>query len=422
MPYEQDIRAALRARAGQAPDPQRVMTEIRERQTLGASAAHGARPLGLMNYRGRPGRARRRFRVLAVPAAAAAAVVALIVGSLALSGGTHVPRQAAAGARVSLGSVPRYYMRLLQHGHYNIDGRLVQGEEAVIRDTLTGATIATIRPPAPFKTFDAVTGAADDRTFVLSASLAPWAQPKEFPTKFFIARFDPSTRAVTLKALPIPELAQGDLPVGLALSPSGTELAISGYNRPVGYARVSLYSVASGAVRSWLLHGQIGRTPLAYDSLALSWSRSGTLAVNMPDTGTIRLLKTDSAGGSLLAHSRQAVVDRNTGTTRYGDGLLTADGTKIVVPMEHFVVLSNGDVRYDSAFEVFSAASGRLIRLLHKTASGLDGADSLVWTSPSGSVLVGEAQPGTDVFVGVISGSQFIPIPGTSPEVSGFAF
>ncbi len=365
----------------------------------------------------KPALRRRGMAALAM----AVTVVGLVATTTAFSGGTHVAQEARTGASVSLRSVPRYYMRLLQHGHYKIDGRLTQGEEAVIRDTLTGATIATIHPPAPFKTFDAVSGAADDRTFVLSASLAPFDQPKAFPTKFFIARFNPSTRAVTLRALPIPELPQGDEPVGLALSPSGTELAISGYNRPVSYARVSLYSVATGAHRSWLLHGAIGRGA-PYDTLALSWSRSGTLAVNMLDTSTIRLLNTHSAGGSLLAHSRQAVVDRDTTSSHYGDGLLIPDGTKIVIPIEHFASESNGGIRYESAFEVFSATSGRLIRLLHKTDTGLDGANSLVWTSPAGGLLVGEAQVGSQVVLGVISGSQVIPIPGASPEVAGFAF
>ncbi len=360
----------------------------------------------------RPDRRRRGLAALA-PLAAAATVVGVVATTAAFSSGTHVPGQATAGALASLRSVPRYYMRLLQHGHYKIDGRLVQGEEAVVRDTLTGATIATIHPPAPFKTFDGVTGATDDRTFVLSASIAPWGQPEYAATKFYRARFNPSTGAVTLKALPIPEVPRGDEPMGLALNPAGTELAISTYNIPKNLARVLVYSLSTGAVRAWQNHGDpIGRR--VNDSLAISWSRRGTLALNFG--GKVWLLNTASAGGNLLAHTRQVALDLDTGTNQYGEGLLTPDGTKIVVAVEHLFS------QEFSAFDVFSAASGHLIRVVHKAGIAGISLNSLVWTSPAGGVLVGAVQAGSKVVLGVVSGSQAIPIPGATTEVAGFAF
>jgi len=107
--------------------------------------------------------------------------------------------------------------------------RSTSGQYAVIRDTVTGATVATFQPPPPFDTFEYVTGAADDRTFVLAArnlsndlGLAPCGL-----TRLFRARFNPAGRSVTLTSLPVPELPATSQVDGIALSPDGTRLAVA---------------------------------------------------------------------------------------------------------------------------------------------------------------------------------------------------
>lgn len=408
-------------------------------------------PLDLCRVPSRPDRKtprrRRAFAVLA-PIAAAVAVVAVIVTSVVFSSGPHNSSPADA----SLRSVPRYYLALLPTGpHRNIDGFRVQFDDAVIRDTLTGATLATIQVPKPFKTFDAVAGAADDRTFVLSASIAPW--PTQNPTKFFIVRFNPSTRTVALSAAPIPELPKAHPPYGMALSPSGADLAISiqtgkpsyqkvhGKAQVIGYtvARVSIYTLATGAVRFWQSYGAIGYRP--YDSMSISWSRHGMLAFNwMPNSGSqylrvkddgVYLLNTGSKGGNLLADSRKAVRTPYYIYTRVpyrgfyfssDDAILTPDGTKIVVAAIRQANFKVPSGTWELAFEEFSAATGRLIRTLH----AVEGANvnSLEWTNSSGSVLVVVAPPktGGKTVLGVLSGRRFVAIPGAPQQALTLAF
>ena len=65
------------------------------------------------------------------------------------------------------GGAPPYYLTL-------VNGRIrphqaYPDQYVAVVDTATGATLATLRPPKPFHTFDYVIGAADDRTFVLEA-------------------------------------------------------------------------------------------------------------------------------------------------------------------------------------------------------------------------------------------------------------
>lgn len=362
-------------------------------------------------------------------AVAAAAAVCLVVGlSVAVSGGGQTRHPATASPRISLRGVPRYYMALVPIGpSFRITGVLVRSDEAIVRDTMTGKTLATVHVPAPFKFFDAVTGAADDRTFVLSASIADWGV-EPCPTKFFLARFNPSTGAVTLTAAPIPEIPKTAEPMAMALSPSGTDLAISDQPHDGNIARVSVYSLATGAVRSWQDDGYIGQEP--YDSMAISFSRSGTLAFNywaykksQKKYAGVYLLNTRSAGGSLLAHSRQ-VVRWSTlpdGFIDAGDAVLTPDGTKIVVAVVRVAVNRKGKGKQPSvtdsyAFDELSAAPGALTRILDTVDTTRLGLELLAWTNSSGSVLVVESsglllRAGKGAAFGVLSGRRFTPIP-----------
>ncbi len=430
MPNEEDIRAALRARAGQAHDAQDVLTAITERRALQPSAASGGRRPALRNSRRWPVPGRRRARVLLAPAAATAAVVAVILVSVVVWGRPS-GQGPTAGSHVSLRSAPRYYVALLPAGPLHRIGRTrVQFDDAVVRDTLTGSTLATIHVPKPFDIFDSVTGAGDDRTFVLAASVETF---NPAPVKFFLARFDPTTDAVTLTAPHVPELAPRESLMGMALSPAGTELAVAVLpdryvRRSVG--RVSVYSLTNGAVRSWQSYGEIGMDPSG------SWSRRGTLAFNWDSGGYVvrgqvqnspadgvYLLNVASAGGSLLAHSRQVVRAPRTISPLngfdYTSAVLIPDGNKVIVPVGRFLDIGSGaSQKAEYAFEEFSIPRGRLIRTLDRTHSAALGGNSVEWTSPAGGVLVVEApeKPGGKIVLGVLSGRRFVPIPGAPPE------
>src|SRR6202012_875841 len=122
--------------------------------------------------RGGNGR-QRRWWSWGAPMAAAAAVVALAISLVLVkdmpNGGT-VPKKPPVPA-AGPGGAPRYYVALkdvpaktktptAQIGTTELD--------VVVGDSVTGKTLATFAPPAR-TTFQSVTAAADDRTFVVFA-------------------------------------------------------------------------------------------------------------------------------------------------------------------------------------------------------------------------------------------------------------
>jgi len=107
------------------------------------------------------------------------------------------------------GVVPAYYVA--------VDGRLAE-----VGATATGAVLAAIRTPTPTAGyFEYVSGAADDRTFVLAAV-------RRLRTELYLLRLDPHARTATLSPLPFTVAIGADLQfAGLALSPDGRKLAVA---------------------------------------------------------------------------------------------------------------------------------------------------------------------------------------------------
>ena len=96
-------------------------------------------------------------------------------------------------------------------------------------ETLTGARLATITPPAG-STFAGVTGAADDRTFVLDSVQLDGGLPGTLlpnqPRTWYLLRIRPGATPVqTLTPLHFPLPSGADVN-GIALSPDGTKLAV----------------------------------------------------------------------------------------------------------------------------------------------------------------------------------------------------
>ncbi len=148
MSTEERLRAAARAAAdtvapGSAPP-------LRLPDDPAASPQRGSWP------------GRRHWVRALTPLAAAAAVAAAVIASLTLTRGVPAPRGGGQSpARpVALHGVPRYYVTLTS---------TAMPSQAVIGDTATGAVVTTVKPPRPYRTFDFVSGAAGDRTFVLAA-------------------------------------------------------------------------------------------------------------------------------------------------------------------------------------------------------------------------------------------------------------
>jgi len=336
---------------------------------------------------------------------------------------------------------------------------------AVIRDTATGAKVATIRPQRPFDAFVTATAAADDRTFVLAARDITKSDLSSCGrTRLYLAGFNPASRQVSLSPLAIPEVPATSRLDAIALSPDGARLAVAvapgqscGSSGAVPYSspgaakshqggpeEVSVYSLTSGTVKTWqgspawLDGGQAGQN-------AMSWATNGTLAFNYPGSrdyqAGVYLLNTDDPGGSLLAVGQFAAsadaplqIGRSHGTTAVlpghwtwtGNGVLTPNGQTVVAPLQR--PAQQAGVA-SPAFGEFSALTGQPVRMLWPERSSqplsLGLYYSVVWTNSTGSVLVVAApaargKAGARSVYGVLRGNRFTPIPGApSPGTLG---
>ena len=236
---------------------------------------------------------------------------------------------------------------------------------------------------------------------------------------------------------------------GFALSPDGGTLAIAvepdDVKNDLNLQEVRLYTLATGAVRTWSADGTIGSGP--DDARSLSWTADGrTLAFDWTVAGpgvnvVVRLLDASAAaaGGDLLAASRLAVTLVNqpapSGSqplslpTCQKDSIVTPDGSAIVcaavavtneresTPASGGVSLRRGAV---TAFYEYSAVTGTLLRVLGHWSFGSVGALAVdvLWSSPPGTVLIGVIPTAGDGRVGIISGNQFTPLKARSASVS----
>jgi hypothetical protein len=110
------------------------------------------------------------------------------------------------------------------------------------------------------------------------------------------------------------------------------------------------------------------------------------------------------------------------------NALITPDGTKVVLAT---VAETRRPLRSELAFTEFSAATGRVVRVLDRWRfSAYPGqTQDVLWTSPSGSKLIVVAhKPGAStvshgtanypIVIGVLTGNKFTPLPGAPPADS----
>lgn len=461
--------------------------------------------------------ARRLAPLAAALAVVAVAVAMVLVGRAAqepASGpgsGITPPGPMTAGPPVSSyvtsGQVPRYYVSVESRGNPNFTPSY-----AVVRETVTGAALATIRASAAHGTVAAITAAADDRTFVLDEQ--PFVATDVLgnqgfePRTFYLVRLGASGLPGRAIRLPM-TVPSGELMTGFALSPDGSKLAIAvepdNVSSDPSLQQVRVYTLATGAVQTWSADGTIGFGP--DDARSLSWADDEqTLAfywiAASPGAHTsARLLDIETGGGNLLADSRQAVSLVNqplptlvpttvtsptaapyesapasasglasspeptaaspsasesaaasvgptpvpSSTVPYvtasgaagpwqtcqEDSIITPDGSAIVCGAitalnqtvkrdgkGHFTGLQRGA---ETEFLEYSTATGQVTRVLGHWTFGSVGALSVevLWSNPSGSVLIGVIPNAGGGRVGVISGNSFTPLPVIAASVSG---
>jgi hypothetical protein len=400
-------------------------------------APHSVPPLRLRGARRRLGIPRiagRRWSAWLAPLAAAASVAAVVAASLAISatfhghtpGSPHAngtgPQGVPLGRPAALRKAPPYFVDL--PGDW-------QARQAQVRSTVTGRTLATVRPPAPYRIFSWVSGAADDRTFVLAAqrywNIAPGNRgaraeglDNTTPTVFFRLTFHPGSGAAHLTRLAVPGRIQSARLAGLAISPDGTKLALD-YRQSI-----QVVTLATGAVRQWVWpgNGWIGNWK-PYGQI-FSWSADGkTLEFQQwgggkdgKDDGitTVRLLDVTAPGSSLRSARIALTFPTRPGGLNFSDlnTFLTPDGTRIVTATEVYPRRTAGPSRGE--ITEFSARTGQPI-LAQDEFAPLPGWQDVLWAGAKGRALVVQdprgkgGKYGRAEILGVLTGGKFTPIP-----------
>jgi hypothetical protein len=368
------------------------------------AAGGGWRAAGLVRRAAGP----RRWPGWLVPVAAAAAVVGVVLASLAISSVVwrHPAGTGPANSSGVFAKVPRYFVAIPE-----MPGR------AVVGATATGAVLGTIAPPKPYTMFRWVAAAGDGRAFVLGAT------PRlDRPVRLYRLVLGRSGHPGRLAALPIPP--ETATITGLALSPDGSKLAVSllPAHGQIG-SKIQVFSLATGARREWVWPGQgtIGQISLGRGvGGSNSWEADNRTLLFEVTTrtgngwaGQLRLLDTAAPGGSLLASSTRIPVpstevgwQHNNATHRIiGIPLITGDGTKLVAPFFHS---SAPPKVFGFTITEFSVRTGKPIRVLYQRRTDTEAASTGVWwVNTSGTaMIVARGQ-----VVGVQTPTTFTPLP-----------
>jgi hypothetical protein len=386
---------------------------------------------------------RGKWSGLLVPVAAAAAVAGVVAASLVISAAfrghtrpagpgpaaqshpSPAPLRPAALRPAALRQVPRYFAALTLTGPVQVMG----GEAAVVRSTVTGHVLATVTPPQPYRIFTWVSAAADDRTFILAAQrywpigsgnagLPAEHRDNTTPTVFFRMTFDPVAHTAKLSRLAIPETIQAAQLAGMAVSPSGTRLALD-IRRSI-----QVVTLATGAIRSWAWQGGgwIGNNkPIGQ---IFSWTADGTtLEFQQWEPGgpaNIRLLDT-TAPGTSLASSKIVLTFPNGGAFGFNT-LLTPDGTKIVTATTQGItefsagtgqpILSEDQFHFDWQNRGWAAPPWQDVLWAGS------GGRALIVSDPRGKP--GRYGPG--YILGVLTANTFTPIPHATGQTAQIAW
>ena len=411
--------------------------------------------------RRRKARASRRWlgaRGWLVPMAAAAAVVAVAVTLVAVKSPPRAADKTGAGPAASRSTAPSstaapadpealpgYFVAIsdleimgpLPAAGQSGVAQAPRPDSVVVGETLTGKRLATVTPPAG-STFVGVTGAADDRTFVLdSVQIAAgrgFLQATQQRTWYLLRIRSGASPVTTLTRLNFPVPNAADIS-GVALSPDGTKLALfyqvarKGDGFPYsGSFTLGIYSVATGAVlRSWTganpSHGSLadGSNVLPDSNSLLTWASDGQRLAfayrnsNEGDAGPVlREVNLAVPGENLFTDSTViasiAVSATNGRYKIWCDSLgLTGDGQSALCgaelpksppvgatldaltrPAPWTGCAAPTDPVYPGFAEI-SLTGDRLARVLYEFKPECMGAGSatILWSSPSGDTVLG---------------------------------
>ncbi len=411
-PLEDKLRAALRETAAEIP---------------------AAPPPLRLSPRRRSGR--HRWITWAAPLASAAVVIAVVAGSLALTGGGPRPRATTAPADAT--AVPPYYVALTTResnpNEYGLDATAAE-----VRATATGAVLARVVVPKPYVHFTGVTAAADDRTFVLVAAeksnppATVQQEMREYPhgyypaLRFYLLHIDPASATpsgrASLRALPAGFIPANNEVHDMALSPDGNSLAADVGGNVFGNTQLYVFNLAIGTKRAWSFKGcsrcNSGSGGLGFGGLnvdALSWTADGRHIAfvgpgrNPLGPGAVWLLDTNAPGSNLLADSKLVVGwpgGNPQSSQDWRGGIITPDGRTVLIIEE-----LAGRYDFREALVKASAATGQVTATLNNLKV-VGNYEQVLYTNATGNMLVvSYTRPGTSA--GILHGDTYTPIPWT---------
>ena len=371
MRTENDIRAAMRTLAADAPDPGSVLSTLAVVTLRGTGSDRAAR--------------RGRLARLVAPVAAAAAVIAIAATAVAMGTSGRAPGRVPATADPYRGLPPYYVAILLPTWR--------PPHVTTVRDTRTGVTLATVRPPQGTFFVEAA-GDADRDTFVLAAKSG-------LLIRFYRLQFNPASHSTRLTRLPVTANRQDFQ--GFTVSPDGTEVAVqTSYSvRGTTWSALLIYTPSGQLIRRWADPGSFtrGQSP--------AWAGSGYLAVGWWGPGYsyvnqgIRLIAASAPSGSLVGSSRLVVPEKTVQAVTF---VLSGDGTTISAAVNQ----ASGYPRV----EQFSAATGRRVSRYGRSRQ----IGGVYWSNRAGSTLI--AMEPTSLTpralpwrFGVLTRGRFTPLP-----------
>lgn len=411
-PLEDEIRAALRSEASS-------LREVPPLSLPAAPAPGRSRPL--------PRAWRARWGAWLVPVAVAAAVVLVAAGLVAvksLGNGPAAPAASSspvAGPALAADAVPRYYVYVGEAK--NPAAGELPGPVIVVGDRQAGKTIAAFPLPGgkaravPANAYGlsygaAVSGAADDRTFVVADAVTAQRPGSRPPAWYLVRIFPGSADPVRVTTLPIQfpagehvnggpstgTINGGPYP-GIALSGDGTELAVVAVPDAGSQLVLQVYSVATGRLQhSWPVGVNVTSssgniTPMT----GLSWVGDSTLGFTLtkaPGAGEqVRTLDVATARGNVLAASR--VVWSQVPGHACDAPVLTGNGQAVVCGSSTY---SGPGKRLTALWLAYPLAAPTKPRVIGSFAEPANitafyGGVTVDWTNPSGTEVIGSWEP-----------------------------
>jgi hypothetical protein len=389
-------------------EPMSIEDRIRTATRAGATLVRDIGPMVAQEparLRRRPAPAPRRWGSWGIPLAAAAAVVLVAVGLVAVRQfGASAPATGPATTG-SATTVPRYYV-VLDTSQPQVNGYTGTGN-LIVGDDHTDKVIATVTPPHGLE-FDRVQGGSDDRTFVVRAS-----SKKDLGTgseTWYLLRIAPGTaHSYQLTKLPIklPGSSSGGL--AFALSPDQRELAIEslGDESSTGDTdTIALYSVSSGAeLRAWTA----SKFTPGHAAGTLSWLSSGRqLAFTDVPPGAgqllqLRTLDVTGSGTNLRTASRVELTLKSPDSSPSScfSIHLAPDGGTVVCGTQYALVdggpgTNAGCANGGLEFTAYSVRTGKPVRVVYQYRGPChNGISEVLWLNASGTEIIGSTQ--TDV-------------------------